>query len=383
MNLQGVAAALGGCACTQNFQTAVQCQGATRFSHLWLTNSQENMGAKAVLLSGPPGIGKSTLAGIISKHMGYTPYELNASDSRNKAALANLVDITNSLSISHFSSLSINKSSHQPSGVQKRVLIMDEVDGMSSSDRGGIAELIKVIKSSKCPIICICNDRHSQKLKSLVNHCLDMKINRPNKINIVKRLCFIANKEGLQLDPNAAEVLVEQSGNDIRQAINTLQLYKQNFTYSAMKSLMSSCDKDKVLRQTPFDSCGGILSAKGDVVERYNSFFVDYSLVPLLVQQNYIDSARNGIFKQPYVWYIASTNNVLIGMWMTVIRWIGFLVQLMRCQIWILRGHLSEEMTCTGSFSLPKRPYPLLWGRISEDFNPIPLFPRGWGRTVR
>lgn len=259
------------------------------------------MGAKAVLLSGPPGIGKSTLAGIISKHMGYTPYELNASDSRNKAALVNLVDITNSLSISQFSSLTINNQSHQPSGVQKRVLIMDEVDGMSSSDRGGIAELIKVIKSSKCPIICICNDRHSQKLKSLVNHCLDMKINRPNKINIVKRLCFIANKEGMQLDPNAAEVLVEQSGNDIRQAINTLQLYKQNFTYSAMKTLMSSCDKDKVLRQTPFDSCGNILSAKGDVVERYNSFFVDYSLVPLLVQQNYIDSARNGIFKQSYV----------------------------------------------------------------------------------
>ena len=32
--------------------------------------------------------------------------------------------------------------------------------------------------------------------------------------------------------------------------------------------------------------------------DRYNSFFIDYSLVPLLVQQNYIDSSRNGIFKK-------------------------------------------------------------------------------------
>ncbi len=39
----------------------------------------------------------------------------------------------------------------------KLVLIMDEVDGMSSSDRGGVAELIQCIHQSKTPIICICN----------------------------------------------------------------------------------------------------------------------------------------------------------------------------------------------------------------------------------
>lgn len=37
---------------------------------------------------------------------------------------------------------------------------MDEVDGMSGhNDRGGNAELIKIIKTSKTPIICVCNDR--------------------------------------------------------------------------------------------------------------------------------------------------------------------------------------------------------------------------------
>ena len=45
---------------------------------------------------------------------------------------------------------------------------MDEVDGMGGADRGGIPELIKVIKAARSPIICICNELHAQKLKSLV-----------------------------------------------------------------------------------------------------------------------------------------------------------------------------------------------------------------------
>lgn len=63
----------------------------------------------------------------------------------------------------------------------KSVLVMDEVDGMSAGDRGGVADLIASIKISKIPIICICNDRYSQKLKSLVNYCLLLNFRKPTK----------------------------------------------------------------------------------------------------------------------------------------------------------------------------------------------------------
>jgi len=53
-------------------------------------------------------------------------------------------------------------------------LVMDEVDGMSGGDRGGVGELINIIKASKVPIICICNDNYNQKLKSLRNSCLEL-----------------------------------------------------------------------------------------------------------------------------------------------------------------------------------------------------------------
>ncbi len=65
---------------------------------------------------------------------------------------------------------------------------MDEVDGMSSGDRGGITAIISMIKSTKVPIICICNDRLSDKIRSLAGHCLDVKFIAPNKAQVVRRL---------------------------------------------------------------------------------------------------------------------------------------------------------------------------------------------------
>ena len=53
--------------------------------------------------------------------------------------------------------------------------MMDEVDGMSGGDRGGVQDLIESIKRSRVPIIAICNDKYHQKLRSLRNHCLELE----------------------------------------------------------------------------------------------------------------------------------------------------------------------------------------------------------------
>lgn len=44
-------------------------------------------------------------------------------------------------------------------GIVHSMLIMDEVDGMSAGDRGGISALIEIIRTTKIPIVCVCNDR--------------------------------------------------------------------------------------------------------------------------------------------------------------------------------------------------------------------------------
>ena len=41
---------------------------------------------------------------------------------------------------------------------------MDECDGVGAGDRGGIAALIKVIKTTRMPIVCVANDSHHRKI---------------------------------------------------------------------------------------------------------------------------------------------------------------------------------------------------------------------------
>ena len=238
-------------------------------------------------------LGKTTISTLCGKKFGYEVLEMNASDARGKKAITEQVaDVVCSQALS------------MDGSVKKRMVIMDEVDGMGGSDRGGIPELIKVIKTSMSPIICICNDRQHQKIKSLANHCFDLRMRRPTKIQIAKRIMDLAANEGLRIEPNAAEALAEQAGNDIRQTIHATQMWRaqsNSMTFSGLKDAQSRIEKDKILRQTPFDACGMLLSGTRDASstmnDRYNSFFIDYDLVPLLLQQNYIDASRNGVFK--------------------------------------------------------------------------------------
>lgn len=144
-----------------------------------------NLNARAALISGPPGIGKTSAARIVCAQLGFEVVEQNASDVRNKGAIEHAIkDLSSNKSLDYFSSFGLRKAAANNNALasavggiatQKSVIIMDEVDGVGAGDRGGIAALIKVIKNTKTPIICICNDRSSQKLASLANHCYDIK----------------------------------------------------------------------------------------------------------------------------------------------------------------------------------------------------------------
>ena len=109
-------------------------------------SGRENPAAKAALLSGPPGIGKSSTASIVAEHLNYEIFELNASDARSKRTLGEKLAQVTQTQLLNFGG---NKFFTANGTKKKRLIIMDEVDGMSSGDRGGMAELIKIIKTSK------------------------------------------------------------------------------------------------------------------------------------------------------------------------------------------------------------------------------------------
>jgi len=183
---------------------------------------------------------------------------------------------------------------------------MDEVDGMGAGDRGGTQELIQMIKKSKVPIICICNDRQAQSIKSLVPYCMDLRFKRPNKSVMANRAIRVAEMEGLHVERNAAEAIAESCGNDVRQILNVLQMWAQRkgsreegLSYQTLKERESSINKDEILRVGLFDAAKSIMEGRKGLsgcdmkvqvdsfFKRSDAFFVDYSFTGLLVQQNY------------------------------------------------------------------------------------------------
>lgn len=62
---------------------------------------KDNPGARAALLSGVPGVGKSSTATLVATEMGYHVMELNASDTRSKSSLSAELDSVIGNQVSH------------------------------------------------------------------------------------------------------------------------------------------------------------------------------------------------------------------------------------------------------------------------------------------
>ncbi|XP_026555632.1 replication factor C subunit 1 [Pseudonaja textilis] len=267
-------------------------------------SKDDGASSKAALLSGPPGVGKTTTASLVCQELGLSYVELNASDTRSKKSLKEVVaESLNNTSIKGFCS-GVSRSVSA-----KHVLLMDEVDGMAGSeDRGGIQELIDLIKHTKIPIICMCNDRNHPKIRSLVHYCFDLRFPRPRVEQIKGAMMSIAFKEGLKVPPPAMNELILAANQDIRQVLHNLSMWcarDKTLTYDGVKEDASKAKKD--IKLGPFDVvrkvfANGEETSHMSLIDKADLFFHDYSLGPLFVQENYIHvkpaAARNDLKKE-------------------------------------------------------------------------------------
>jgi replication factor C subunit 1 len=250
-------------------------------------------GKKAVLLSGGPGVGKTSAALAVALEAGYTPVEVNASDTRNQADKSARSGVGGKLA-NAIKEMTTNASLPGGSAVRRTLLIMDEVDGMSAGDRGGVTDLIATVKASRIPIICIANDKHAAKLKALRGHVLELDFAKPNALAVAKRLAGVCAAEGLQAGAETLKALAESANCDVRALLGQLQfvrLRKRALAFDDAKGGGKfSVAKDMAL--TPFEASRRLFDSAFSRVglgARLDLALADADLVPLLVQENYLN----------------------------------------------------------------------------------------------
>lgn len=251
-------------------------------------------GERAVILSGPPGIGKTTAAHLAAKLAGFDVLESNASDTRSKKLVeAGVSDVMNNTSLLGYFA---GDGKNVDTGKKNIVLIMDEVDGMSAGDRGGVGALAKFCRKTEVPLILICNERKLPKMKPFDHVAFDIRFNRPTVDQVRSRIMTICVREGLKLPVPVIDALIEGSNKDIRQIINmiaTAKLDQKSMDFDKTKAMTKAWEKHVILK--PWDICqkmlaGGLFapSSNSTLNDKIELYFNDHEFSFLMIQENYL-----------------------------------------------------------------------------------------------
>ena len=191
----------------------------------------------AILLEGPPGIGKTSIVYALANDFNMEVIETNASDTRTRATLEKrLKETTKSRGIMDFITQS-----------KEKLILIDEVDGIYGvKDRGAVPTIIDLVQNTQFPII-MCSNEYKTNLQPLYNKIRRFEVKRLAKGEILKIVHNILKKEKItQLEEGDLELIIEKNNGDLRGVINDIQGISQGKIDGNITELILSLRRDSL-----------------------------------------------------------------------------------------------------------------------------------------
>ena len=280
-----------------------------------LTNFQKEktnvLVRRGIYIYGNPGTGKTYFIKQLLKKIDHDGIFYDAGDIRNKSIIETITK--HNMADKNILSMFYKKPKHI-------AIVMDEIDGMNSGDKGGINSLIKLIRPKKTkkqkneemssnPIICIGNYHIDKKINELMKICHSIELKKPTKDQIRE----IINELMPSLEDELLKNIIEYSQGDLRKLQHIYDIYAnkhsilkteiiqnifQQKTYNDdTKKIMSSL----LVKPSPLDSHLSIMNE------------TDRTIVGLLWHENIIDTFANRDKKEAITFYYKVLNNMCLA----------------------------------------------------------------------
>lgn len=234
---------------------------------------------RGLVLYGPAGTGKTSLALATAHENNLEILELNASDLRNRAKLEGIL-----------------KPAAEQRSLFKRgkIIIMDEVDGVTGTDIGGIPELLKVLETTKHPIILTCNDIWQSKLSPVRKVCrlVEMKSLPLKTIQLI--IQKIAKQEEIIRDERFFQQLAIKSQGDLRAALNDLH------SYSHVESITIDTQERRDIDENIFNILRALFKERQNFLNLFDNTELSLDEILLWIEENIPREYKNEALVKAY-----------------------------------------------------------------------------------